>query len=209
MSGTSVNPSDDEEKEVTEEVEGTAGGESGTSTEDKSEKRYTEEEWKTLDARMRAADKNRSTIQKQLEEAQAQLAEIEKAKLTDLEKATAERDELKKKAEALAQRVKDKALENAFLAAPGVEWADKEDAFTVLRAKFLEGVEVDDDGNVTGMKEAVAALSKAKPHLVKVAGEEVIEPSSEATGKTPVKRKGEKETADRASLTRRFPALGK
>lgn len=209
MSGTSVNPSDNEEQEVTEETEESGAGGDGTSTEEKSKKTYTEDEWKSIDARMRAADKNRSQIQKQLEEAQAQLAEIEKGKLSELEKTQAERDELKKRADALAQRVKDKALENAFLSAPGVEWADKEDAFTVLRAKFLEDVEVDDDGNVTGMKEAVAALSKAKPHLVKVAGEEVIEPSSEATGKTPVKRKGEKETADRASLTKRFPALGK
>lgn len=208
MSGTSGNPSDDEEQEVTEETEETVSDE-GTSTEEKKAKTYTEEEWKSIDSRMRAADKNRSDTQKKLEAAEARLAEIDAANLTELQKAQAEAEKLRKRADALAQAVKDKALENAFLAAPGVEWADKEDAFTVLRAKFLDGVEVDDDGNVTGMKEAVTALSKAKPHLVKVAGEEVIEPSSEATGKTPVKRKGEKQTADRETLRKRFPALGK
>ena len=206
MSGTSQeSTSDVDETEVeTEETEETTD-ESGKST----KKTYSDDEYKSLDARMRAADKNRSETQRKLEQAEAKLAEIEKAKLSDLEKAQAERDEFKKKAEALAQGLKDKSLENAFLSAPGVEWADKEDAYTVLRAKFLEGVEVDDKGQVTGMAEAVKAMAKAKPHLIKNSTEEVVTPSSEATGKTPTKRKGEQPATDRVAMARRFPALGK
>jgi DNA repair exonuclease SbcCD ATPase subunit len=206
MSGTSPESTSDvdEREEVeTEEVEETSD-ESGKST----KKTYTEDDYKSLDARMRAADQNRSKTQRALEEAQAKLAEIEKSKLSELERAKAEAEELKARTEALTKRLKDQALENAFLATAGVEWADKEDAYTVLRNKFLDGVEVDEDGKVTGMAEAVKTMAKAKPHLIKSTTEEVT-PSSEATGKTPVKRKGEKDTPDRESLRKRFPALGK
>lgn len=206
MSGTVQNPTDDDEEKVTEteETEVTA-----TETEAKKPKSYTEEEWTSLDARMRAADKNRSETQKKLEAAEARLAEIDQANMTELQKLQAENEKLKQKTQGLSQKMKDQALENAFLATPGVEWADKEDAYTVLRTKYLEGVEIDEDGKVSGMKEAVAAMAKGKPHLVKTAAEEVIQPSSEATGETPKKRKGEKTTADRASLAKRFPALKK
>jgi len=204
MSGTSPeSTSDVDEREEVETEESETSEESGKST-----KTYTEEDYKNLDARMRAADQNRSKTQKALEEAQAKLDEIEKSKLSELEKATKERDELAKKAEALADRVKQQALENAFLAAKGVDWADAEDAYTVLQKKFMDGVEVDEDGKVTGMAEAVKAMVKQKPHLVK-STDGVVTPSSEATGQTPVKRKGEKPTADRESLRKRFPALGK
>lgn len=52
------------------------------------------------------------------------------------------------------------------LAATRANFHDPEDAF---RLADLEGVQIGEDGRVSGVEEALKALAKAKPHLVRQA----------------------------------------
>jgi hypothetical protein len=98
-----------------------------------------------------------------MKSAAAKAKEIEDANKTELEK---ER-EARQKAESTSQAALDKAntrLINAELKvfASQAGYADPSDAVALVNRSDLK---VDDDGNVTGAKEAVEALIAAKPHL--------------------------------------------
>ncbi len=101
--------------------------------------------------------------------AAAKAKETEEANKSELEK---ERD-ARQKAESTSQAALDKAntrLINAELKvfASQAGFADPSDAVALVNRSDLK---VDDDGNVTGAKEAVEALIAAKPHLKGTAGD--------------------------------------
>jgi hypothetical protein len=98
--------------------------------------------------------------------------ERKKAEMTETERLQAELDELKRIAQE-AEETKSKTLESAnkrlvksefkVLAKDlGVRKDALDDAFVLAD---LSGVEIDDEGNVTGVKEALETLKKAKAYL--------------------------------------------
>lgn len=173
---------------------GSDGGENtGTTTSET--KTYSVEEFEALKARMIAADKRADA------EA-AKVKKFENANKSDLERAQQEAADAKTRADQLAATVKNQALLNAFLGNTSITWQDPTDAFALLQQHYMDGVEVDEAGKVTGMDGAVKTLAKNKAYLIKPAT------SSEATGTAQNgQRKGEKDGGVDAGLKSRFPTV--
>ena len=190
-----------------------AGGQSapsatGTTTPADGQSTVSREEFDRLRAQLAAADQKRVAA----ETAHAQLRDkdvpaLQKAE-RDLQEATA----------ALAER--DKAMttlrvENAFLLDNTHDWHD---AGTAMKLLDRSRITVDSEGNVTGMKDALTALAKAQPFLLKPApagdgqggAGTGTTPPAPAPGTAPANG-GIAPTAgttpDKAAMARRFPAL--
>lgn len=94
-------------------------------------------------------------------------------------------------------------IHNAFLAANTFQWHDPQDA---LRLADLRDVEIEEDGTVVGLKEALQKLAKEKPHLIKSAAKN--EPKNKSGSPTNGNRKGgDKKKVDREALSRTYPVL--
>lgn len=113
------------------------------------------------------------------EAAKAKKEADEKAK-TELEKAqeAVKKAETEKKA---ALETANQRLINAEikLAAQAAGFVDPADAIALIDRA---GVKVDDQGNVTGVKEAVEKLAKDKPHLIGQGGKPSGSPGSQGNG---------------------------
>jgi len=105
---------------------------------------------------------------KSLEDAEAKRKKDEEdrktAELTELQKAQKERDEAKAEAAQLKDQSQKERVNNAIeKAARGLKFRDEADAVTMIdRAK----VKIAEDGTISGIKEALEELVKAKPYLV-------------------------------------------
>lgn len=106
-----------------------------------------------------------------VEEMEAALREHKKAQdaqKTEAQKLQEALEAEKTKATQAAERAKRALIKAAFAEqAIAANLVSVDDAFALAD---LSGVEVSDDGTVTGVKEAVEQLVKAKPYLVKQAG---------------------------------------
>lgn len=108
----------------------------------------------------------------ELEQAKARLAELEQANLSEEEKrqqhvATLEQklaDAEAKASEALTRANGRLVLAAVLTSATEAGFLNPADAYSLLDPN---SVQVDDDGNVTGAADAVAALAKAKPYLLR------------------------------------------
>lgn len=161
-------------------------------------------EFQKLFARMQAADRAKNA-------AEAKLREKERAEMGELDRAKSEANEHKQRADAAEERLKSMIIENAFHRENKFSWHDVGDAIAALD---LSGVEVDEDGKVTGMADAIKAVAKKKPHYVKKNDQNDDQGNGEgppaANGASNGKRKGATgETPDVKKLVSRFPALGK
>lgn len=185
-----VQSTDTDDTTVTEDDDTT------TSTETKSET-VSKAEYDKVFARMQAAD--RAKI-----DAVNKLSEIEKEKLGNLERAVQERDEAVKENEQLKSEIQKTRIENAFHRENKYTWHDPADA---LAALDMSVVQIDEDGNVEGLKAAIDDVAKRKPHFVKKdTGPAPVATGDPANGR----RKGDAvETTDRKALATRFPALRK
>jgi hypothetical protein len=176
-------------------------GQTGDSTnDDEGQKSETvsKADFDALFSRMQAADRRASN------------AENELKKLQDVGKTEQQRKEDEaaaalKEAETLREQIKHARIGNAFLTVKGFNWHDPSDALDMLMARYLDGVEADDDGKVTGIEAAVKKMAKDKSYLIKT------EAGSTAGDQMNGKRKGEGNSADQkakdAELVKRFPAL--
>jgi hypothetical protein len=132
----------------------------------------------------------------------AALSEEEKRK-RDLEAAT---EQLKAKDD----EIKGLKLERAFLKDNTHEWHNPDAA---LKLVDLSNVAIGDDGKTTGLKEALEALAKTHPYLVKpkaTEGETGAGASAAPAGVTGVAGQGSaggQGNQARAGLEKRFPAL--
>lgn len=99
-----------------------------------------------------------------LKAAAAKLAEIEEANSSELEKAQRRATEAEEAAKALKEQHSSYQIDTAIrLAAIEAKAADPGD---VVKLLDRDGVTIGDDGQVTGVEDAVKGLLKAKPHLV-------------------------------------------
>jgi len=158
-----------------------------------------ESEEAKLRKRMRAADQRAST-------AERELRELKDKDKPELERAQNRVKELEPQIEALGSTVRDLRLQVAFLSANEFTWHDPEDA---LRLADMDGVEIDDDGKVIGLKDALKKLATSKPHLVKKEqSSDDDEDEGKPSGSTQNgKRKGDKKALDREALAKKYPAL--
>ena len=121
----------------------------------------------SLRAALKAANAESMTRRKKLDELEAAEEERKAAQLSEVEKAKKAQADAEAKARATEERLRTAAIRNAVvLAASKANFYDPEDAF---RLADLAEVQVADDGTVTGVDNALKALTKAKPHLVRVA----------------------------------------
>lgn len=198
-SGDDVTEDTEDEEETTDTTD---AGEGEETSDEGDQQTYSKADYEKLLARMKAADKAKSV-------AENKLREHDQAKLSDLEKAQAQVDELTKRATAAEEKLKNTLIENAFHRSNKFEFHDVADAISALD---LTGVEIDDDGKVTGMEAAIKDVVKRKPHFVKSQKEkDAGNGAPAANGALNGTRKGDEkqQQANRAALAKRFPALNR
>lgn len=188
------------ESEGTEKSEGTEGEGEGEKGESKATaETVSKEEYDRLHNRMTAADKRSSDLQKKI-------AEFENAGKTESERLQQERDDALRARDDAATATRDLRIQTAFLSIDGVEWHNKSDALKMLLADYMDKIDIDDNGKVTGVDAAVKAMAKEKSYLVKT------EPVSSAGDQMNGQRKGDQGGKDKktreAELRKRLPALG-
>lgn len=140
-------------------------------------------------SRRRNENKN---LRAELDAKAAKLKEYEDADKTETDKLTGERDELKQKSEKLAETNYRLSLQVAFLQNNTHDWHNPKAA---LRLLDLDGVEIDDEGEVKGLDDAIKKLATENPYLLKdKAGKTDDEESGAppASGQ-PVSKKAEKQ----------------
>lgn len=209
MDATEDDDEDEEENPDENENDGTGGDDGSNSDEgkggdDKPKGKKDEDEpseAERLRARMKAADKRAAAAEKALreknDEGKPEL-EIAQRRVTELEERTAAQD----------AQLRELRIQNAFLTNNTVTWHDPSDAIREL--SNMDGVEIDEDGKVIGVKDAIKKLAAKKPHWVKKAqdGDSSDDPSTEASGpKVNGKRRGEPQAPNRDALAQAFPAL--
>lgn len=154
-------------------------------------------------ARMQAADRAKG-------EAEKKLREKEQAEMTELDRTKSQLEDQKTRADQAEAKLNAMIIENAFHRENKFIWHDVGDAVAALD---LSGVEVGEDGKVSGMAKAIQDVVKRKPHYVKSnqeqdQGEGNGPPA--ANGANNGQRKGDPgKGVDAKKLVARFPALGK
>ena len=157
------------------------------------------EEYDRLKARMQAADRRASA-------AEAKVKQHEDAGKTELDRMTGERDDALKRAETAQQALNDERIANAFLTSNKVAWHDPADALAMLRSRYMDGVEIDESGRVTGMEKAIQQLAKEKKYLVN-SGSSTSSTDDAMNGKRKGDGKDNKSKDD--ELAKRMPALAR
>ncbi len=143
------------DKKQDDQDSGDAGGKKDDKEDD--DRLFTQEE---LDAvvtrRLARAEKN---WQEKME------AEKKKAAMSEAERLKAEKEEAEKKAAAATDRANQRLIRSEVIAqATKMNVVDPDAAFALMDR---EGITIDDDDNVKGVKEALEILVKAKPYLIK------------------------------------------
>lgn len=137
-----------------------------------------------------------------LDKALADLKAFTDKDKSEIEKATSTAKELEEKVKTYEQKIHDLALQNAFLADKSFKWRNPKAA---LKLADLSKVEIDEDGTVTGLSDALKALAKSDPYLLEAVDED-NDPGAPPAGQPP-KNKPPKGTPEREKLLAKYPAL--
>lgn len=116
----------------------------------------TREEYEAIQRRMQAADKRAAEYEQKLKDA-------ERAKMDETERTKAELADAKTALEAAKAELQQARIDNAFLKDNKHKWKNPAAA---LKLADLSGVKVGEDGNVTGLREALDALAKSDAYLL-------------------------------------------
>jgi hypothetical protein len=157
-------------------------------------------ELKNENARRRQEAK---AMKKTNDELAAKLKAIEDKDKSELDKATGGLTEAQAKAEKLAAQNQELVIQNAFLMDNKHTWANPKAA---LKLADLSDVEIDEDGNVTGLAEALAALAKSDPYLLKAEKDDDDEDDEKGPTGQPVGKKP-RGNPSRDKLLDKYPAL--
>lgn len=131
------------------------------------------EEFDAVRARMQAADQRAS-------KAEQELKALRDKDLPDAEKLKRDYEETQKRVETLQQTNQQLALQVAFLKDNTYTWHNPE---TALKLVDLSQVTVEEDGSVSGLKDALKALATQNDYLIKKeAAQQETPPAGTATG---------------------------
>lgn len=147
----------------------------------------------------------RTSAERERDDLLNKLKKIEDKDKSELVKANERIAELEGSNSSTSDVVKQLSLQNAFLKDNTYEWFNPDNA---IQLADLSKVEIDKDGKVSGLKEALEALVKANPHLVKPK-EDPNDKSNPPpkTGDSAHGTRNKKDDLDRAALQQKYPAL--
>lgn len=135
-----------------------SGGETGQVTPPaETGKMVPEAEVEAVRARMRAADQRASQFE-------AELRQLRDKDLPAAEKLQRDYDEAVARAEKAETDLRSTRIDNAFFRDNTHEWHNPDRARALLD---MSKVDIDDQGTVTGLKNAIDALAKSDPYLIK------------------------------------------
>lgn len=200
---------DDKSEEGKEGEEADKGSEKSKSDPHAERIAQLEKDLQTMRTHLSNSDKKKAAAEKELKE-------LKDKDLPEAEKLRKEAAEAKERGEKQSKALRDLALTNAFLLASQrgkINWHDPEVAQSA--AVKYEGIEVDENGVVTGMADAVKKLAKDKAFLVDAGKpaedkdeKEKNGPSGSTTGAagggSKTKTKGQ---LDKDELRRKYSAL--
>ena len=153
--------------------------------------------------RMQAADQRASKLE-------LELKALRDKDLPEAEKLKREHGELTEKVKQLDDQLRQARIDNAFLKDNTHSWHDPGAA---LRMADLSRVEIDADGNVSGLKESLIQLAKQNAWMLKPSSEgaddsgDGTNTGQAATGTPPMNGKPGTQRSDRGAQARRFPVL--
>lgn len=165
------------------DASGTGGGEQQNSEGGAMSPEQLQAELERTRAALKAANKEAAERRKKLEEVEANEAKRKESELTEVQRAAKRAEE----AEASLKQTKDRYRQNAIrneikLYAQNAGFVDTNDAIALAD---MSGVDFDEASDkVIGAKEAIDALAKAKPHLLR-ATERPAAPNINSTGGGP------------------------
>lgn len=171
-----------------------SGGDANTGGDNNTTGSVSQADYEALMKRMQAADRAKTAAEKKL-------ADAAKKDLDEAERFKQEAAEAKDRADKAEAKLRDEKIFNAFLAKTDVAWHDVNDAFTMFKNSYMDGVDIADD-KVTGIEPAIKKLAKEKAYLVKSAAG-----SSDSTGAAHNgQRKGNQNDTGKEARMARFPA---
>lgn len=141
-------------------TEGTAGTgtQSGaTATAPTTDDTVSRSDYEAIQNRMRAADQRAAKFEQELKNLQTK-------DLPEAEKLKAEYEATVQRVQQLTEANRRMALENAFFQDNTYEWQNPKAA---LKMADLSGVSIDDEGHVTGLKDALKKLANAEAWMLK------------------------------------------
>lgn len=161
------------------------------------------------------------TLRKQVRSNEQKIRAFERAKReaelagkSEVERTSAERDDAAKRAERAETALRSASLKLEIIMESnkgGYAWIDLEDVLG--DRKLLDAIEIDDDGEVSGVTEALKDLKKRKPHFLRAAKSEEDNGESKngKSGKTGANFNGGANNndrgADRQRLESKWPLL--
>lgn len=152
----------DDDEEDSEDEDGDED-ESGKDKDEKPKRRPKSKE--TPEQMKRRLNREAKEHREAREAAEAKLREIEDKDKSELEIAKRDLAELQEKFDKVPETMNDLRIENAFLKLDRdkYNWHDPEIVIGLIRKE----VEIAEDGSVDGLEDAVKALAKSKPYLLK------------------------------------------
>lgn len=146
---------------------------------------------------LQAADRKRQA-------AETELKGIRDKDLPELERYKRDNEDLHTKVSKLESDLRGQAIRNEFLSADEHSWHDSGAALALLDHT---GVDVAEDGTVTGMKDALKRLAAKYPWMVKTEAQSTNEQPPASGGAPPMNGKPAVAARDsKAERLRRFPA---
>jgi len=148
-------------------------------------------------------------LKQQNEELQAKLKKFEDADKGELEKLQGDHATVTAERDKLAEENQQLLIQNAFLMDNKHKWENPKAA---LRLADLSEVEIDDEGNVTGLREALDKLAKSDAYLLKKSSDDDDDDDDDKGKGGPVGqpvggRQKQKGNPDREKLLSKYPAL--
>jgi hypothetical protein len=186
----------------------------GAGAEDKKTKRApTQAEYDRVQKHLSNADRKKQAAETRAKELAEELRQLKTKDLPDAERVKAEHESVVAERDSYKTKFEKLARTNAFLLASEsakVTWANSSAA---LKVGDLEDLEIEEDGTVVGMVDAVKELAKAHPYLLapkdsteKDTKDTSVTKSGSVVGSKVKGKKTEQELSD-DEIRRRFPSL--
>lgn len=174
-----------------------AGAQSGAETPAVVAETVSKADFERVVTQLRAADQKRT-------KAETDLAQLRDKDLPEMDKLRRDAEAFKQEVDRLKETVRSNAVQMAFLKENSIKWRD---ASAALKLADMSEVVINDDGTVTGLKNAMEKLAKAMPFLVDDSTPAPNDNIANAGGVPPMNGRSGSQKPDTAGLASRIPAL--